>query len=171
MWMSKTEMEIEVSSQVLEQRRRDSLKREKELGVHFNPSRRAGEKKPNEWSIDRLMKSVKREMMYKKSVESMRKAGLIIQIGGSRDGFVANNAPEEHNGQCYGALTLAFGQAVHLACKVTPKCAYTGRLIITYYQILDFIITRLRAWGLSQTPQLSCSCVDMNRKVDMPFEI
>lgn len=160
-----------MDSQQIERKRRDSIRKENSLGVHFNANSRIGEKNYDDQFTGKLTRTQNRKRLYKKAVESMRKAGLIIQISAAQDGFHARNAPEARNGYHYGALTLSFGYAVHLAWKAAPRCPRTGRLRITYYQILCFIISQLRAWRLSQTPQLSCSFVDINRKADMLFEI
>lgn len=181
--MTKKELALEVDRQLREQeRRKKNPHGQQPPGPHFNhpqyhhpPDLRNGndDHKADGCGMDRLKKQDTCERKYAESVRKLRKAGLIVQFGGSRDGSVANNAPGGHNGLCYGALTLAFGHAVHLAWKFVPKCPNTLRPMITYYQILSFIRDRFGEWGLSdrQTPQLSCSRTDLIPNLGATFEV
>lgn len=179
--MSKKEMVLEVGQQLLLERRNGQLNGQQHPGANFyplhphRPDLGGGDEdhKLGECAMKKLKRHTTRDRKYEESIKRMRKAGLIIQFGGSRDGSVANNAPGGHNGLYYGALTLAFGQAVHLAWTVTPRCPDTLRTKVTYYQILSFIRKRFAEWRLSdrQTPQLSCSCTDLVPNLDATFEI
>lgn len=119
--------------------------------------------------IARIANHEKMLLRYKQSVEEMRNTGLIVQICAARNGLPAHNAPQLHNALHYGALTLAFGQALYLARKVSPTAANDGSTQISFYQILCYIIHNIRAWRLNQTPQISCSQIDFD--LDTAFQI
>lgn len=76
--------------------------------------------------ISRIESQEKRLLRYKKSVEQMRNTGLLIHISAAPKGFVAQNSPELHNGSHYGALMLAFGEAVCPANKIFPRNPVDG---------------------------------------------
>lgn len=167
-WMSKTETELSVDIQMNEKKMQGNNR------PKFQANPRHDEHNENDTNekILKMEKQNKRLQRYKENVERMLKAGLVIQIGGSRDGYVAHNAPGKENGFFYGALTLAFGQAVYLANKaneVAKNDLVNGRFKISYYQILRFVTLSMQAWRLSQTPQLSCSRLDLD--LDQTFDV
>lgn len=119
--------------------------------------------------ISRIKNDEKILFRYKQSVEEMRNTGLLVHICATRNGSLAMNAPETQKFLHYGALTLAFGQAVCLAKKVSSTNSKDGPPQISFHQIQWFITYSMRAWRINQTPQLSCSRMDFD--LDSAFTI
>lgn len=171
LWMTKKETKLEVDIEIQQKEVDDQINSISEnlsmMSLYSHETMMKKESKPKEKRA-RIEHQDQIDDRYDKVVDCMRDAGLVLQIGATRDGYSARNAPK-HNGLEYGALTLAFGEGLHLASIASSRDTGNGKMEVSYYQILCFVIQRLREWGNTQKPQWSCSARKL--RLDDPFEI